>query len=72
MTMPVAISQMGRPKRKAKKLTGPAMPTTATSIEYHPSNLGNGLTPRFSKMASPLDKVKKTMPTRRSSSLFWL
>ena len=42
---------MGSPKRKARKLSGPALPTTATRMEYHPSSLGSGATPRLSRMA---------------------
>ena len=61
---------MGSPKRMAKKLTGPAAPTTATRMEYHPSSLGSGAAPRLSRMARPVERVMKTRPARKSISLF--
>ena len=63
---------MGNPKRKARKLSGPAAPTTATRMEYHPSSLGNGATPRLSRMAKPDESARKSIPAISSSSLFWL
>ena len=69
MTNPVAMTQIGSPKRKARPLNGPAQLTMATSTEYHPSVLGRGAR-RCTRMHNPVDRVSSAMPKTNPNSSF--
>ena len=72
ITMPVAMSQIGRPEEEREEAERAGHADDRHQDGVPPERLGQRApAPRLSRMPRPVDRVRKTMPARSSSSLFW-